>query len=91
MNLKQILRLIKKNKSLSNNMYCNIKLSEYKNRNKYVTQRNYVKSNRNENEKKIQNTSLSTIKSLIDSFTMSGERFVNNIYYVKFDVNFNKL
>jgi len=41
-------------------------------------------------KKKIQNTSLSTIKSLIDSFKMSGERFVNNIYYVKFDVNFNK-
>ena len=41
-------------------------------------------------KKKIQNTSLSTIKSLIDSFTMSGERFVNNIYYAKFDVNFNK-
>jgi len=41
-------------------------------------------------KKKIQNTSVSTIKSLIDSFTMSGERFVNNIYYVKFDVNFNK-
>ena len=41
-------------------------------------------------KKKIQNTSVSTIKSLIDSFTMSGERFVNNIYYAKFDVNFNK-
>ena len=41
-------------------------------------------------KKKIKNTSLSTIKSLIDSFTMSGERFVNNIYYVKIDVNFNK-
>ena len=41
-------------------------------------------------KKKIQNTSLSTIKSLIDSFTMSGERFVNNIYYANFDVNFNK-
>ncbi len=39
---------------------------------------------------KIENTSLSTIKGLIDSFTMSDERFVNNEYHVKFDVNFNK-
>jgi len=31
-------------------------------------------------KKKIENTSLSTIKSLIDSFTMSDERFVNNEY-----------
>ena len=42
------------------------------------------------NKKKIQKTSLFTIKSLIDSFTMSDERFVNNEYKVKFDVNFNK-
>ena len=41
-------------------------------------------------KKKIENTSLSTIKGLIDSFTMSDERFVNNEYHVKFDVNFNK-
>jgi len=41
-------------------------------------------------KKKIENTSLSTIKSLIDSFTMSDERFINNEYHVKFDVNFNK-
>ena len=41
-------------------------------------------------KKKIENTSLSTIKSLIDSFTMSDEQFVNNEYYTKFDVNFNK-
>ena len=41
-------------------------------------------------KKKIENTSLSTIKSLIDSFTMRDERFINNEYYVKFDVNFNK-
>ena len=33
---------------------------------------------------------MSTIKGLIDSFTMSNERFVNNEYQVKFDVNFNK-
>ena len=41
-------------------------------------------------KKKIENTSLSKIKSLIDSFTMSDERFINNEYHVKFDVNFNK-
>ncbi len=41
-------------------------------------------------KKKIENISLSTIKGLIDSFTMSDERFVNNEYHVKFDVNFNK-
>ena len=41
-------------------------------------------------KKKIENTSLSKIKSLIDSFTMSDERIINNEYHVKFDVNFNK-
>ena len=41
-------------------------------------------------KKKIENTYQPTIKSLIDSFTMSNERFVNNEYHVKFDVNFNK-
>ncbi len=40
--------------------------------------------------KKIKNTNLKTIKGLIDSFTMSNERFINNNYYVNFDVNFNK-
>jgi hypothetical protein len=41
-------------------------------------------------KKKIENISLSTIKGLIDSFTMSDERFINNKYYVTFNVNFNK-
>ena len=41
-------------------------------------------------KKKIENISLSTIKGLIDSFTMSDERFINNAYYTRFDVNFNK-
>ena len=39
---------------------------------------------------KVQNTSLPIIKSLIDSFTMSNESFINKEYYAKFDVNFNK-
>ena len=41
-------------------------------------------------KEKIKNISLSTIKSLIDSFTMSEEKFVNNEYKTKFDVTFNK-
>ena len=41
-------------------------------------------------KKKIEDTELIIIKSLIDSFTMSNERFINNKYYVNFDVNFNK-
>ena len=43
-----------------------------------------------ENEKKIEKTSLLTIKSLIDSFTVIDEKFVKNKYYVKINVNFNK-
>jgi hypothetical protein len=41
-------------------------------------------------KRKIEKTPLKTIKQLIDSFTMSDERFVNNEYKVNFDVNFNK-
>ena len=40
--------------------------------------------------KKIEQTKLSTIKSLIDSFIVSDEKFFENKYYAKFDVNFNK-
>ena len=39
---------------------------------------------------KIQNVTNSTVKGLIDSFTMSDEKFIKNEYIVKFDVNFNK-
>ena len=38
-------------------------------------------------KKKIVNTELVIIKGLIDSFTMSNERFINNKYYANFDVN----
>ena len=38
----------------------------------------------------IEKTSLSTIKSLIDSFNVSDEKFIKNKYYAKFNVNFNK-
>ena len=41
-------------------------------------------------QEKIKNTPIGTVKSLIDSFTMSKEKFVNNLYIVNFDVNFNK-
>ena len=40
--------------------------------------------------KKIEKTNLSTIKSLIDSFNVSDEKFYENKYYAKFNVNFNK-
>ena len=39
---------------------------------------------------KIEKTSLSTIKRLIDSFNVSDEKFYENKYYAKFNVNFNK-
>ena len=41
-------------------------------------------------KEKIKNIPLSTIKSLIESFTISEEKFVNNEYKTKFDVTFNK-
>jgi len=41
-------------------------------------------------QNKIKKTSISEVKSLIDSFTMNKETFVNNSYLVNFDVNFNK-
>jgi len=43
-----------------------------------------------DDKKKIKNTSLSTIKRLVDSFTISNETFINNEYHVEFDVNFSK-
>ena len=43
-----------------------------------------------DDKSKIKNTSLSTIKRLVDSFTISNETFINNEYHVKFDVNFSK-
>ena len=35
-------------------------------------------------------TSINTIKTLVDSFTMSDEKFIDDMYIVNFDVNFNK-
>ena len=41
-------------------------------------------------QEKTKDTPIGKVKSLIDSFTMSNEKFVNNLYIVNFDVNFNK-
>ena len=41
-------------------------------------------------QNKIQKTSLITIKSLIDNFNIYDEKFIENNYSAKIDVNFNK-
>ena len=41
-------------------------------------------------QKKIKKTSINTVKTLVDSFTMSNEKFIDDMYIVNFDVNFNK-
>ena len=39
---------------------------------------------------KIKNTPLKDLKGMIDSFTISNERFINNEYFAKLEVTFNK-
>ena len=39
---------------------------------------------------KLQNTDLKTIKSLVDSFTIINEKFIENKYFATFDVSFSK-
>jgi len=39
---------------------------------------------------KIKNTSIKEIKSMIDSFTISDEKFINNEYFAKLETTFNK-
>ena len=39
---------------------------------------------------KIKNTTLKELKSMIDSFTISNERFINDEYFAKLEVTFNK-
>ena len=39
---------------------------------------------------KIKNTSIKELKSMIDSFTISDEKFINNEYYAKLETTFNK-
>ncbi len=41
-------------------------------------------------KKKIQNTSLKVIKGMVDSFTISQEKFIDETYYANIDVVFNK-
>jgi len=41
-------------------------------------------------KQKLKNVKLSTIKSLIDSFNIMDEKFINNKYYASFNVSFNK-
>ena len=43
-----------------------------------------------EDKKKLKKVSLKKIKSLIDSFIVSDEQFIENKYYAKINVNFNK-
>ena len=39
---------------------------------------------------KIENISKKEIKSMIDSFTISDEKFINNEYFAKLETSFNK-
>ena len=39
---------------------------------------------------KLKNIDIFTIKSLIDSFNVKNEKFINEIYYAEFNVYFNK-
>ena len=41
-------------------------------------------------KKKIKRISLKEIKSMIDSFTISNERFINNEYFAKLETSYNK-
>ena len=39
---------------------------------------------------RIRNTSFEEIKGMIDSFTISNEKFINNEYFAKLETTFNK-
>ena len=39
---------------------------------------------------KLDNTPLKELKGMVDSFTISDERFINNEYFAKLEVTFNK-
>tara|TARA_B100002003_G_scaffold167891_1_gene155946 strand:+ start:392 stop:1468 length:1077 start_codon:yes stop_codon:yes gene_type:complete len=43
-----------------------------------------------EDKKNLNSTNLKLIKSLVDSFSIVDEKFIENKYYAKFDVDFNK-
>jgi len=39
---------------------------------------------------KVKKISLKELKAMIDSFTISGEKFINNVYFAKLETTFNK-
>ena len=41
-------------------------------------------------QKKLKNISLNKIKTMIETFSIKEEKFINEIYYIKLDVSFNK-
>ena len=41
-------------------------------------------------KKRLNQTNIENIKSLINSFNVSDEKFINNKYYAKFNINFDK-
>jgi len=41
-------------------------------------------------KKRLNQTNIKNIKSLIDSFNIRDEKFINNKYYAKFNINFDK-
>ena len=45
---------------------------------------------KSEDQKKINNTSLNQIKSMIETFSIKEEKFINQIYYLNLDVTFNQ-
>ena len=45
---------------------------------------------KSEDQKKVNNTSLNKIKSMIETFSIKEEKFINQIYYLNLDVTFNK-
>ena len=43
-----------------------------------------------DDQKKFTKTSLNTIKGMIDTFSITEEKFIEEIYYLKLNVSFNK-
>ena len=43
-----------------------------------------------DDQNRLRDLSLSDIKTIIDSFSIKEEKFIDNIYYVNLDVSFNK-
>jgi len=49
-----------------------------------------LKITKSSDQKKLKNFSLPSIKTIIDSFSIKEEKFIDNVYYVSLDVSFNK-